>query len=426
MEYLQIKGKTRLCGEVDIHGAKNSVLPILAGTVLVKGTSVIHNCPRLSDVEVTIDILRHLGALVIREGDTLIIDTSDINKADIPENLMQEMRSSIIFLGALSSRMGSACVYLPGGCEIGLRPIDLHIKGLQSLGYRITVDGHNICSVADSLSSSKIVLPFPSVGATENIILASVFLKGKTTIINSAREPEIADLVNFLNSAGARISGALTPVIEIEGVESLSSLEHTVIPDRILASTMLSASAITGGDVVLHNVSQTQLMPVLPCFDEMGCKIYFGDRSVRCLAPKRLHRVRNIETMPYPGFPTDSQAPIMSALTVARGTSIIKETIFENRFKHIPQLQFFGADISVNDRIAVINGVKNIHPADVTCTDLRGGAAVVIEALVADGVSTVSDIHHIDRGYEKIEDLLNALGADVKRMTYEKGKEKTK
>lgn len=425
MEYLQIKGKTRLSGEIDVHGAKNSVLPILAGAVLVNGTSVIHNCPRLSDVEVTIDILRHLGALVIREDDTIIVDTTTINKSDIPEALMREMRSSIIFLGALSSRMGSACVYLPGGCEIGIRPIDLHIKGLESLGYDVSVDGHNICSVANSVSPTRIVLPFPSVGATENIILASVLLKGTTTIINAAREPEIEDLVNFLNSAGARIKGALTPVIEIEGVESLHSVEHTVIPDRILASTMLSASAITGGDIVLHNVSQTQLMPTLPCFDEMGCKLYFGNRSVRCVAPRRPHRVKRIETLPYPGFPTDAGAPIMSALTIARGTSIIKETIFESRFKHVPQLSFFGADISVNDRIAVINGVKALHSADVCCTDLRGGASVVIEALAAEGVSTVSDIHHIDRGYEKIEDLLNALGADVKRITYEKGKEKT-
>lgn len=426
MQYLQIKGKTRLCGEIDIHGAKNSVLPILAGAVLINGTSVIHNCPRLSDVDFTIDILRHLGALVIREDDTLIIDTSDISRSDIPESLMQEMRSSIIFLGALLSRMGNACVYLPGGCEIGIRPIDLHIKGLESLGYSISVDGHNICSFADSPQPSRVVLPFPSVGATENIILASVLLKGKTTIINAAREPEIADLISFLNSAGARISGGLTPVIEIEGVASLSSTEHTVIPDRILAATMLSASAITGGDVVLHKVSQTQLMPTLPCFDEMGCKFYFGNRSIRCVSPKRPRRVKHIETMPYPGFPTDAQAPIMAALSVARGTSIIKETIFESRFKHVSQLSFFGADISVNDRIAIVNGVRYLHPADVVCTDLRGGAAVVIEALAAEGISTISDIHHIDRGYEKIEDLLNALGADVKRMTYEKGKEKAK
>ncbi len=425
MEYLQIKGKTRLCGEVDIHGAKNSVLPILAGSVLIKGTSVIHNCPDLSDVRVTIDILQHLGASVKREGSTLIVDTTDITRSDIPEHLMSEMRSSIIFLGALASRLGNACVYLPGGCEIGLRPIDLHIKGLNTLGYGVIADGHNICCVSHSPASSRVVLPFPSVGATENIILASVFLNGKTTIINSAREPEIADLVSFLNSAGAKITGALTPVIEIEGVDALRSTEHSVIPDRILAATIMSAGAITGGDIVLNKVSQSQLMPTVPAFDEMGCKLYLGEKSIRLVAPKRLKSVRNIETMPYPGFPTDAQAPIMSALTVAKGTSIIKETIFENRYMHVPQLKFFGADITVDDRIAFIHGVGNLHPADVVCTDLRGGAAVVIEALACDGVSTVSSIHHLDRGYEKIEDLLNALGANVKRIIYEKGKKKS-
>lgn len=425
MEYFKINGKTTLGGEIDIHGAKNSVLPILAGTVLVGGVSVLHNCPRLSDVDVTINILTHLGAEVKREGSTLVVDTSDVNRCDIPEYLMREMRSSIIFLGALASRFGSACVYLPGGCEIGLRPIDLHIKGLECLGYTVSFDGHNICCNDYSHKESRIVLPFPSVGATENIILASVFNKGKTTIINSAREPEIADLISFLNSAGARISGALTPVIEIEGVDKLSSCEHTIIPDRILASTIMSACAITGGDVTINRVSQTQLMPVIPCFDEMGCKMYFGNKSIRLIAPKRLKRVRNIETMPYPGFPTDSQSPIMSALTVARGTSVIKESIFENRFKHVPQLAFFGADITVNDRIAVINGVRSLHSADVTCTDLRGGAAVVIEALASEGTSTVSNIYHIDRGYEKFEDQLNALGADIKRKCYEKGKSKT-
>lgn len=421
MELLEITGNKALNGIVDIHGAKNSVLPILAGCVIVNGTSVIHNCPHLSDVDVTVDILRHLGADVTWQDDTLVVDSTGIDCADIPENMMCELRSSIIFLGALASRMNSACVYLPGGCEIGLRPIDLHLSGLSQLGYNVTTDGHNICCASDSTRSARIVLPFPSVGATENIILASVLINGKTTIINSAREPEIADLIAFLNSAGARITGASTPVIEIEGVDSLSSTEHTVIPDRILAATMLCAGAITGGDVTINNVCQSQLMPTLPCFDEMGCKTYFDRRSVRLVAPRRPHRVRNIETMPYPGFPTDAQAPVMSVLTRARGTSIIKETIFENRFKHIPQLNFFGADITVNDRIAIVNGVKHLHCADVACTDLRGGASLVLEALSAEGTSHIKDIYHIDRGYESIENQLTALGADVKRINYEKG-----
>lgn len=424
MEYLEIIGNNRLSGSLDIHGAKNSVLPILAGTVLVDGTSVIHNCPRLSDVDVTIDILTHLGALVIRDGDTLIVDSSSINRSDIPELLMREMRSSIIFLGALVSRTGSACVYLPGGCDIGIRPIDLHIKGLEALGYSVTCDGHNICCVNDNAAPNRFVLPFPSVGATENIILASVFLDGKTTIINAAREPEIADLIAFLNSAGARIRGALTPVIEIEGVSSLHSCEHSVIPDRILASTMMSASAITGGDVELNRINPSHIMPIVPIFDEMGCKLHLDKSSIRITSPQRLNCVKRIETMPYPGFPTDSQAPIMSALTVACGTSVIKETIFESRFKHVAELSIFGADIVVNDRLALINGVQDVHPANASCTDLRGGAAVVIEALRADGVSHINNIYHIDRGYENIEHQLSQLGADIKRIKYEEAEEK--
>lgn len=426
MEILQINGKSRLGGEINVHGAKNSVLPILAGSVLIKGTSVIHNCPKLSDVEVTISILKHIGAKVIREGSTLIIDTTDIEKYDIPEELMQEMRSSIIFLGSLSSRLGKACMYLPGGCEIGLRPIDLHLKGLTSLGYSISFDGHNICCNKSNVKANRIVLPFPSVGATENIILASVLTEGKTTIINAAREPEIVDLANYLNKAGAKISGASTPTIEIEGVNELRSVGHTVIPDRILATTLMCAAAITSSELILNKVLPAHLIPVLPVFDEMGCKLFVDKYSVKIKAPRRLRRVKKIETQPYPGFPTDCQAPVMSALTTAKGTSIINETIFESRFKHISQLRRFGADIEVNDRVAIVNGNRDIHSADVICTDLRGGAAVVIEALAASGVSTIRNIEHIDRGYEEIEKQLSLIGADIKRINYEeKGTKKS-
>ncbi|MFR5876623.1 MAG: UDP-N-acetylglucosamine 1-carboxyvinyltransferase [Eubacterium sp.] len=425
MEILEIIGKSRLGGEIDVHGAKNSVLPILAGSVLIKGTSVIHNCPKLSDVEVTISILKHIGAKISREGSTLIVDASGIDKCDIPEELMQEMRSSIIFLGSLSSRLGKACMYLPGGCEIGLRPIDLHLKGLTSLGYSISFDGHNICCNKSSVKANKIVLPFPSVGATENIILAAVLTKGKTTIINAAREPEIVDLANYLNKAGAKIFGASTPVIEIEGVEELGSVEHTVIPDRILATTLMSASAITSSELILKKVNPAHLMPILPVFDEMGCKLFVDRNALKIKAPKRLKRVKKIETQPYPGFPTDCQAPVMAALTTAKGTSVINETIFESRFKHISQLCRFGADIEVNDRVAIVNGTCDIHSAGAVCTDLRGGAAVVIEALAANGVSTIKNIEHIDRGYESIEKQLSSIGADIKRINYEeKGKEK--
>lgn len=420
MKYLQIQGGKKLDGTISVHGAKNGVLPLLSACILVDGITVLHNCPRLSDVEVTVNILRYLGARVTRNDDTLIVDASNIIRNNILEEYMKELRSSIIFLGALASRTGDACLYLPGGCEIGLRPIDLHLKGLKALGYRVYTDGHNVCASKNNVKGAEIVLPFPSVGATENIILASVLTPGTTTIVNAAREPEIADLVLFLNKAGAKISGISTPTIVVEGVKSLHSTEHKVIPDRILATTLMSACAVTGGSIELNDLRVEHIMPTIPVFDEMGCTVITGKNSVFIKAPPRLKRVKKIETMAYPGFPTDCQAPVMAALSVAKGTSIIKETIFENRYKHTEQLNLFGTDISVNDRIAVVNGVKNIHSADVRCTDLRGGAAVVIAALKAEGTSTVRDIYHIDRGYECIENQLSTLGADVKRMYDEK------
>lgn len=420
MKCLKINGGRALKGSIDVHGAKNSILPVLCATVLINGKSVIHNCPRLSDVEVTVNILRYLGANVSREGNTLIVDATSISRSNILEPQMKELRSSIIFLGALASRTGQACLYLPGGCDIGLRPIDLHLKGLKALGYEVFTDGHNVCATRRDVIGKEIVLPFPSVGATENIILASVLAKGTTTIVNAAREPEIEDLADFLNKAGAKIYGASTPTITIEGVNELNGAEHTVIPDRILATTLMSACAITGGQIQLNNVCMSHIMPTLPVFDEMGCDVSYNYSSVKIKAPHRLKRVKSIETMAYPGFPTDCQAPVMSALCVADGTSIIKETIFENRFKHIEQLNLFGADISVNDRIAVVNGVSSLHSANAKCTDLRGGAAVVIAGLSAEGESTITDIHHIDRGYENIEHQLSLLNADVKRIDDEK------
>lgn len=426
MELLQIKGKSVLGGEIDVHGAKNSVLPILAATVLVNGTSVIHNCPHLSDVDVTIEILKHLGAETCWCGDALVVNSTTISKDSIPCSLMQEMRSSIIFLGSLLSRLGSACVYLPGGCEIGLRPIDLHIKGLTSLGYDISFDGNNICGCCKKGNACKIVLPFPSVGATENIILGSVFTEGKTTIINAAQEPEITDLINFLNTAGAKIIGSSTPVIEITGVKKLNSTEHSIIPDRILATTLMCASAITGSQIKLNKIKASHLSPILPVFDEMGCALWLGDNTISIKPPKRLKRVKLIQTSPYPGFPTDCQAPIMAVLSIAQGTSVINESIFESRFKHISQLNRFGTDIIVKDRAAIINGVKSVHCADAACTDLRGGAALVLIAMAAEGVSNISSIEHIDRGYEKIENQLSKLGADIKRITYEKEGKPTK
>lgn len=420
MEYLQINGGKKLCGAISLHGAKNSILPILSACILIHGKTVLHNCPDLLDVKITINILKHLGAKVKREEKTLIVDTSNVDVSNIPKDYMKELRSSIIFLGALASRTGMACLYLPGGCEIGLRPIDLHLKGLKLLGYDVFTDGNNVCAQSKNVKNADIVLPFPSVGATENIILASVLVDGTTTITNAAREPEIIDLVTFLNKCGAKIKGVSTPVITIEGVKNLHSIEHSIIPDRILATTLMSAAAITKGEIQLNDVIISHIIPTLPIFEEMGCHIKLVKDSLKMTSPKLLSPVKKIETMAFPGFPTDCQAPVMSALTVANGTSIIRETIFENRYMHTEQLNLFGADISVNDRIAVVEGVKALHPANVKCTDLRGGAAVVISALAADGISVVTNIRHIDRGYECLENQLNILGADVKRINYEK------
>ena len=426
MEYLKIIGKNRINGEISLHGAKNSVLPILAATVLVSGESVIHNCPKLSDVKNTLKILKSLGAEVKRENDALIINTVSINKYEISEFLMREMRSSIIFLGSLSSRMGKSRLCLPGGCDIGSRPIDLHLKGLKSLGYNISFKDNNICCEFDKRKSEKIALAFPSVGATENIILSCVLMKGRTRLVNAAREPEIIDLCSFLNSAGAKISGAGTSVIDVEGVENLHSCEHTVISDRILASTIMSAAAITGGTAVIKKAQLSYLKPLFPAFLETGCEIYLGDGELKIVAPKKPERIKKLETKPYPGFPTDSQATLSAVLCKANGVSTIKETIFENRFKHIKELEKFGADVTVCDRIALIKGVKQFSPAKSSCTDLRGGAAIAIAALSAEGTSYISDIYHIDRGYESIENQFSLLGADVKRINNDKEEFKTK
>lgn len=420
MEYFEINGGTSLQGAVSVHGAKNSVLPILAAALLVRDECVIHNCPHLSDVANTVRILEYLGATVRREGSTLIVNAQTITRSDIPDRLMKEMRSSIIFLGALAARTGSACVYLPGGCEIGQRPIDIHLNGLEALCYGIRFDGSNICLESGKAKAGKIVLPFPSVGATENLILSAVFLNGKTTIINAAREPEIEDLCLFLNKAGAKITGALSPVIEIEGVASLHAAEHTVIPDRIEAATLLCAAAMTRGDLLLRHICLHHLASVISVLQQAGCVLSLTPHQVRIAAHKRLRRVKSIETMTYPGFPTDCQAPVCAMLATAHGTSVITETIFENRMMHVPQLRRFGADITVKDRVAVINGVKALHAADAVCTDLRGGAAVMLAALTAEGTSRIKNIHHIDRGYDDFEGLLNSIGADIKRVINEK------
>lgn len=427
MEIFKINGQKSLSGDVTLHGAKNSALPILCAALLVKGESIIHNCPDLSDVKTTLKILEDLGCRVTRNGDTVIIDAGEVTVSRIDEGVMRTMRSSILFLGSLVSRTGCASIYLPGGCDIGTRPVDMHIKALKCLGATITENGSSITCCADRLTGAKIILPFASVGATENIMIAAAVSKGKTTIINPAREPEICDLAEFLNKCGARIYGAGETTIEIDGVDKLTPCEHRIIPDRILASTYMSACAAAGGDIVIRDVKPTHLSPVFPVFNEMGCRLYLNRDELRIVAPKRLKRVRMIKTMPFPAFPTDSQSPVTAALTLAKGTSVIKENIFENRFRFVSQLNRFGADVTVDDQMAVINGVKLLHGADVYATDLRGGAALVIAGIAAEGGTTVRSIEHIDRGYANLENNFNQLGADIKRIEDEEiSKEKDK
>ncbi len=418
MDKIIINGNRRLNGEITVQGAKNSVLPILVATLLVNGVSVIHNCPILSDVEATIKILRYLGCIVTREGHTVTVDSTNVNRNDVPDNLMREMRSSIVFLGGILGRMGKAVLSTPGGCEIGLRPIDLHLSSMEQFGATITTEnGFIVCSAEEKgLTGTRITLSFPSVGATENIILAAVMAKGTTIITNAAREPEISDLADFLNRCGARIHGAGDSTVTIEGVNGLHSTEHTVIPDRIVASTYMIAAAMTNGKICLRDIIPAHIGPTIQPLREAGCDVTVSGRWVCLSAPSKLKRIRMIRTMPYPGFPTDVQAQMMALTTICEGTSVIVENIFESRFKHIGELLRFGARINVEGRMAVIEGVKHLNGANVRATDLRGGSAMILAGLNAYGTTEITEIHHIDRGYENPEIVLDELGADIKRV----------
>lgn len=415
MEKIVINGGRILDGRAELQGSKNSVLPILAATLTVNGTSVIHNCPNLSDVSAAIKILEHVGCKIKREGNTVIVDSSAASCAEIPESMMHEMRSSIVFLGALISRFGIGKVTAPGGCEIGLRPIDLHLTSLERMNVNITENGGVLeCNAKNGVNGCHISLAFPSVGATENIILASLRTNGETVITNAAREPEIKDLADFLNKSGAKISGAGQSVIRISGTKKLTDCEHTVIPDRIVASTFMACAACTGGNIAVSGVEKEHLLHIISAFEAMGCRIVVRNRELSIKAPDRVSRVKSLRTMPYPGFPTDSQAIIMAVLSKASGTSVITEKIFENRFRHVPELIKMGADIRVEDGcVAVVEGVERLHGAKVSASDLRGGCALAVAALGAEGETVIDNIHHIGRGIESIEKNFSNLGADI-------------
>ena len=417
MAMLKIEGPCKLEGEVAVQGAKNSTLPLLAAAVVSKGQSVFHNCPHLSDVETSVEILRHLGCRVWWEGKSLVVDSTDVANNDIPDELMRKMRSSIVFLGAILSRTGKAELSYPGGCELGPRPIDLHLDAIRKMGVQIREKHGRIrCSVRRGLRGCAIHLSFPSVGATENILLSAVTAKGTTTIHNAAREPEIRDLANFLNECGGRVCGAGESTIVIHGVESLHGCEHTIIPDRIVAATLLSAAAATGGELLLHQVEPNHLQPVLNVFEEAGCEIKLGSDWLSLLAPPRLNAVKSVRTMPYPGFPTDAQSPVMAMTLKAAGTSMFVENIFESRYKHVDELVRLGGNIKVEGRVAVVKGVPHLYGARVVAPDLRGGAALVVAGLAAEGTTEVLGLNYLERGYENPETVLRQLGAKIEKI----------
>ncbi len=415
MPKFRIEGANTLCGVIDIQGAKNSILPIMAATLTADGECVIENCPDISDTHTALEILQTLGAQVKHRGNTVWVDCKNVTDYEIPDPLMRKMRSSVIFLGALLSRHGKAVISFPGGCELGPRPIDLHLSALEKMGVEITEEFGSLFCRAPTLWGCEIPLAFPSVGATENIMLAAVRAQGTTVITNAAREPEIEDLQNFLNEMGARISGAGTGTVVIRGVEGLTACRHKVIPDRIVTATYLCAVAATKGNALLRNTCPRHNAALLSALRQGGCDVEAQADFIR-ISCDRLRAVRRIRTMPYPGFPTDAQAPFMGLMCVAEGSCVFVETVFENRYKHIAELQRMGANITPEGRVAVVEGVKHLRGASVKATDLRGGAALMIAGLAAEGVTEISDIYHIDRGYQSPETVLSQLGANIQRI----------
>ncbi|QZY55531.1 UDP-N-acetylglucosamine 1-carboxyvinyltransferase [Crassaminicella profunda] len=416
MAKIVIEKSPPLKGRVRVNGAKNSVLPILAASLLSQGKCVLEDIPVLKDVEVISELLSSIGARVkrnVNEG-CVEVDGSSILHYEAPYELVRKMRASFLVMGPLLARMGKARISLPGGCAIGTRPIDLHLKGFHALGAEINVGHGYVEAKADKLRGNKIYLDFPSVGATENIMMAATMAEGLTVIENVAEEPEIVDLANFLNGLGAKIKGAGTDTIKIEGVKELGATRHMIIPDRIEAGTFMVAAAMTGGDVLIENALSEHLKPTIAKLRECGVKIEESTDSIRVMAKNGVIST-DIKTLPYPGFPTDMQAQFMTLLSVAKGTSVVIETVFENRFMHVAELKRMGANIRIEGRSAVVQGVESLQGTQVKATDLRAGAALILAGMVAEGKTEIGDIYHIDRGYVNIEKKLRALGAKIRR-----------
>ena len=408
-----IEGGKKLEGTVKISGSKNASLPILAATILSEKTNKLYNVPQIKDTKTTLEILKLLGCKIKQNSGKIEINSKHITKTEIPEHLMREMRSTVIMAGALLGRFKEVTFSYPGGCDIGSRPIDLHINAFKKLGVEITEEAGFIKCKANKIIGTNIDLDFPSVGATENIILATVLSTGTTTINNAAMEPEIIDMVQFLKKMGAKIQGEGTNQIRIDSIEKLSGVSYNIMPDRIEAGTILCAVAATGGNVTLDNVMPEHLTAVINKLEETGCKIEVNNKKITLNAPKKLKSI-DIKTMTYPGFPTDLQQIFATMLVKASGTSIIVENIFESRYKYISELRKMGAKVTVEGKTAIIKGARKLNATTVVCTDLRGGAALVIAGLIAKGKSRVENIGYIQRGYENLENKLGSLGAKIK------------
>ncbi|OIQ09750.1 UDP-N-acetylglucosamine 1-carboxyvinyltransferase 1 [Moorella thermoacetica] len=415
MEVLVINGGRRLEGEVVVQGAKNAALPIMAATLLATGECRLQRVPRLQDVSVMAAVIRSLGMKVEHRGEELLVAPESTVTPEVPAELMRQLRASNLVMGPLLGRWHYFRVPYPGGCAIGSRPMDLHIKGLMAMGAEVTEKLGYIEARTTGLRGTSFYLDFPSVGATENLMMAAALAEGVTTLYNAAREPEIVDLQNFLNAMGARIRGAGRDTIRIEGVRELKGCDYKIIPDRIEAGTFLAAAAATGGDVLVQDCQPEHLMAVLAKLREMGARIIIKKEAIRIQGPGRPRAV-DCKTLPYPGFPTDMQPQFMALMSVADGTSIMVESIFENRFKHAAELRRLGADIKIEGRVAVINGVPGLSGSMVEASDLRAGAALVIAGLLAEGQTLVEGVHHLDRGYEQLEKRLGDLGADIQRL----------
>jgi UDP-N-acetylglucosamine 1-carboxyvinyltransferase len=417
LEKIIVRGGRRLKGTVRVEGAKNAVLPVIAASLLgSKNNSTIFNVPALADVYTISEVLRSLNVDVTFEDGQINVDATKPLKTEAPFEYVRKMRASFLVMGPLLARVGHARIALPGGCAIGQRPIELHLKGFEKMGATVDIgNGYIEARVSGRLKGAKVYLDFPSVGATENIMMAATLAEGTTTIENCAKEPEIVDLANYLNAMGAKVRGAGTGMIRIEGVNSLNGTEHTIIPDRIEAGTFMCAAAITGGDVLIENAEPEHVRPLIAKLEEMGVQISERDDGIHVLAPEELKPV-DLKTMPYPGFPTDMQSQMMALLLKANGTSMLTETVFENRFMHVEEFGRMSGNIKIEGRSAIITGPGQLQGAEVAATDLRAAAALVLAGLIAEGYTRVVKLHHLDRGYVNFEAKLSGLGADIERV----------